>query len=342
MNQDWQQFLESRGARIDDLQRATFSSSGGGGNSLFALPQLGMVKIEGEDALNFLQGQFTNDVREVTDTHYQMSAYCTPKGRMLANFRLLKHRNAYLLQMPRDNLDSVMKRLPMFILMSKVSVQDVSDELVTIGLSGDDAKQLLQSHFTELPAQPGDTIQADGITILALPGDSTRFMLVGSPDELSACWSELEQAGANPTDSSHWELLDIRAGIPSVLDSTREAFIPQMTNMQLIDGVSFTKGCYTGQEVVARMKYLGKLKRRMYLARVESGAEPQPGDELFSPGSSSGQGAGRVVNVQPSPLGGYDLLAVVEIEQFDNNDLHLVDAQGPKLTFSQLPYGFEE
>jgi len=126
-----------------------------------------------------------------------------------------------------------------------------------------------------------------------------------------------------------------------IYTETIEAFIPQMANLQLIDGVSFTKGCYTGQEVVARMKYLGKLKRRMYLAHVDTEQRPLPGDELFSGGSESGQGPGRIVDARPSPEGGFDLLAVMEITRFDENDLHLLDANGPKLRFQDLPYSFE-
>jgi hypothetical protein len=115
-----------------------------------------------------------------------------------------------------------------------------------------------------------------------------------------------------------------------------------MTNMQQIDGVSFTKGCYTGQEVVARMKYLGKLKRRMYLASVDTDTRPVPGDELFAPGSASGQGAGKVVDARPAPGGGFDLLAVTEIKNFEADNLHLQGDTGPKLKLGALPYDFDE
>jgi folate-binding Fe-S cluster repair protein YgfZ len=115
-----------------------------------------------------------------------------------------------------------------------------------------------------------------------------------------------------------------------------------MVNLQLIDGVSFTKGCYTGQEVVARMKYLGKLKRRMYLAHVDTTTPPRPGDKLFSSSSQSSQGAGKVVDAQVTPNGGYDLLAVAEISLVEADDLHLIDATGPRLQLLELPYSLEE
>ena len=135
-----------------------------------------------------------------------------------------------------------------------------------------------------------------------------------------------------------WALADIRAGIPSVLEETVEAFVPQMANLQLVGGVSFTKGCYTGQEVVARMQYLGKLKRRMYLAHVVSANAPKPGDELFARGSTSGQGAGKVVDAQPAG-DGYDLLAVIEINSLEQQSVHLGEA-GPALELLDLPYEF--
>ncbi len=141
--------------------------------------------------------------------------------------------------------------------------------------------------------------------------------------------------------ADYWALLDVRAGIPTVYPETVEAFVPQMTNMQLVDGVSFTKGCYTGQEIVARMQYLGKLKRRMYLAHVDTAEPPKAGDPLFSPQNASGQGAGRVVDARPAPEGGYDLLAVAEIESAENGELHLVGDRGPLLQLQELPYSLD-
>jgi tRNA-modifying protein YgfZ len=113
-----------------------------------------------------------------------------------------------------------------------------------------------------------------------------------------------------------------------------------MANLQLLGGVSFTKGCYTGQEVVARMQYLGKLKRRMYRARIDAQACPARGTEIFSPSSESGQGAGRVVDAAPSPDGGFEVLAVLQISSADTGDLHLGEAGGPRLELLDLPYAF--
>ena len=130
-----------------------------------------------------------------------------------------------------------------------------------------------------LPELDNDLVVTDGVTILRLPAPVPRFELIGAFERLTAVWNALTP-GCSTADADAWALLDIRAGLPTVYTATVEAFVPQMVNLQLLDGVSFNKGCYVGQEVVARMQYLGTLKRRMYLAEVETQTVPQPGDEL--------------------------------------------------------------
>ncbi len=156
-----------------------------------------------------------------------------------------------------------------------------------------------------------------------------------------ALWAKLARK-ASPCGSERWARENIRAGIPTIYGSTLEAFLPQMINMQLIDGVSFTKSCYTGQEVVTRTRYLGKIKRRMYLAHTDGDTQPAPGDEPFSSESESGQGAGKVVDAQAFPGGGCEILAVVENARHDDGNLHTGSVNGEKLRFQTLPYSFEQ
>ncbi|PLY15171.1 MAG: folate-binding protein [Sedimenticola sp.] len=330
MNSEWKSFVESQPAAID-IDRPLPDCA------LFDLSHLSLTRISGVDAQGFLQGQFTNDVREVSAAHSQMSSFCTPKGRMLANFLFFMHGDDYMLQMPVETQAPLLKRLPMFILMSKVTVSDASDELVRIAIAGHSAPDRLKDIFSQVPARDGQCQHENGITLIRIPGSPARFEIVGEAQQISEIWTKLSET-ATPASPRHWELLDIRAGIPSIQTETIEAFVPQMVNMQLIDGVSFTKGCYTGQEVVARMKYLGKLKRQMFLAQVDTDQLPKPGDSLSSETSESGQGAGKVVNAQLSPDGGVELLAVVEISSREADDLHLGDLNGPRLKFRDLPY----
>jgi folate-binding protein YgfZ len=178
--------------------------------------------------------------------------------------------------------------------------------------------------------------------LIRIADPTPRYLLIGPVDSARAAWEAARAAGAEPADSDLWALQDIRAGLPTVLPETSDGFVPQMANMQLIDGVSFHKGCYTGQEVVARMQYLGKLKRRMYLARVGLDADvelPAPGTALSSADSSSEQTPGRVVDARRNHAGDCEMLVVAEIKAAEEGELRLGD-HGPVLEISPPPYGF--
>ncbi len=339
MNKQWRSFLESQSATLNAAAEVCFESGDQLSDcSIFDLSHLRLTRISGEDAATFLQGQFTNDIREVSAEHHQIGGYCTPKGRMLANFRIFSHAGALILITPADTQAALIKRLSMFVLRSNVTIKDVSDQFATIGLAGRCCPELLGGIFNNTPANPGSALEESGISLLCLPGPSPRYALIGQPADITPVWERCAQQ-AVATNHDQWSLLDIRACVPSIYTETVESFVPQMVNMQMVDGVSFNKGCYVGQEVVARMKYLGVLKRRMYLAQVDTDRRPLPGDELFSPEvGESGQGPGRVVMSAPSGSGGYELLAVVETASHEGNDLHLEHESGPRLNFLPMPY----
>jgi folate-binding protein YgfZ len=227
----------------------------------------------------------------------------------------------------------------MFVLRSKVTLSDASDELMRMGLTGECAEPLLGANFDALPTVANGVAQRAGLTLIRLPGASPRFELLGPAETLIEIWQSAEPQATRMSDD-FWALQDIRAGVPTIYPATSEAFIPQMINMQLVDGVSFTKGCYVGQEVVARMQYLGNLKRRMFLAHVTSDTPPHPGDELFSRSSTSGQGTGKVVDARPADSG-YDLLAVIETSSAETDEVCLGE-NGPCLQLQDLPYPFPE
>jgi tRNA-modifying protein YgfZ len=339
MNQQWRTFLKSQSATINDADEVSFEN----GDQLtecniFDLSHLRLTSISGEDAEGFLQGQFTNDIRAVSQEHHQMSGYCTPKGRMLANFRICSNTGQYILQTPTDTQPALIKRLSMFVLRSNVTIEDVSNNRIAIGIAGECCQELLKSHFRTVPFEPGQATEENGVSLLRLPGPSPRYMLVGQPSQITAIWEDcLPRASA--TNHELWTLLDIRSGIPTVYADTAESFVPQMVNMQMVDGVSFDKGCYVGQEIVARMKYLGTLKRRMYLARVDAKKQPLPGDEIYSPlDAESGQGHGNVVMSARSGQGCYETLAVLNSSSHENGNLHLESETGPALEFSAMPY----
>lgn len=306
-------------------------------NILMNLTQLGEIRVSGDDAESFLQGQFSNDVALLDGSNSQLSSYCSPKGRILATFRLYKTGDAYHLLIPADTVAATIKRLRMYVLMSKVELQDLSDSRVRIGLSGTNARQALTSRFKQVPEKT-DQLTVDGsLHIINIPGKHDRFILIDDTTAIQNTWKSLSQE-FTPGGHVCWTQMDIYAGLPSIVAETTDAFVPQMVNLHAINGVSFSKGCYPGQEIVARMYYLGKLKRRMYRAHVETEIMPHPGDEIFSASSDSGQGAGKIVSVSPDTNGGYSVLAVIQVSVAEKNDACLLNTQGPVLNIIDLPY----
>jgi folate-binding protein YgfZ len=344
MNRDWRVFLLQQGARGGDDDRihpptATAASRDVGDCTRFDLSHLGLIAVQGADAGPFLQGQFTNDIRNLTGSLSQISGYCSPKGRLLALLRVIRSADTIYLQLPVELLTDTLERLRRYVLRSKVTLEDRSDGPIRIGLAGADAPQRLERLGLPVPQQDHGQAVADGITVLRLPSPVPRFQLIADYGRQTSLWDALVPV-SNWGDQDTWALHDIRAGIPTIYPATVDAFVPQMVNLQLIDGVSFTKGCYTGQEVVARLHYLAKPKRRMYLAKVECPIPPRPGDTLESATSSSEQAAGRVVDAHPSGDGRYELLAVAEIEAAEGPGEVRLGTAGPLLQLQPPPYGF--
>ncbi len=347
MKPEWLDFLNNNGAEMADGQVLSFGNLEREqhmvhtGLVICDLSHQGLISVDGEEASDFLQGQLTNDVRNVSEQHSQLSAYCTHKGRMLANFRVFKRGESFYLRLPMSQLEATLKRISMFVLMSKVIIKDSSLSLIKMGLSGPDANQILGDLLPSLPAEVDDTSQCNGLTIIKVAGPHPRYEIIGELDELKKIWQQLDVHAA-PVGAGCWESLDIQAGIPTIYPATSEAFVPQMTNMQVINGVSFKKGCYTGQEVVARMQYLGKLKRRMFRLHIDTDEPVNPADKLFAANSDTAQGTGQIVSAQPDPDGGYVALAVINIADTESGQLKLHNESGPAVSLQDLPYQIEE
>jgi folate-binding protein YgfZ len=340
MNQDWQNFLTTQGAQLQDGVVQDFGDAAAeraatrDATVLCDLSQFGVLKVHGEEAQGFLHNLFSSDVNALTPQKAEYSSFNTAKGRALATFLIWRSGTEFFLQLPQSLLVPMQKKLSMYVLRAKVKIENASDGIVCLGFSGAGVAALLQQHFPALPQAPLDVVPHAGASLIRLGED--RFQIVTTPQHATALWQKLG-TGARPVGSPCWDWLDIRAGIPWILPQTQEAFVPQMVNLDLTGAVNFKKGCYPGQEVVARMHYLGKPKRRMYLAHVFAESAPQPGDELFSM-ELEGQGCGQVVNSAPAPGGGYDLLAVVQIASHDAFPVHLGALTGARLQFQPLPY----
>ena len=338
MNSDWQTFLTTQGAIIEDgLVRHfgdTAADPAATGTALCDLGQFSTLRVSGIDAQSFLQNLLSNDIRELDGTKAQYSSFNSAKGRMLATFLIWRDGDDYLLQLPGTLADAMCRKLGMYVLRAKVKITDAGAEVVSLGLSG--AQEILPRDCLELPPMGVSHSTELGCSIIRL-GD-TRFQLNTTPLQAQTLWQTLVSQ-AKPVGSAYWDWLSIRAGIPVIQPQTQEQFVAQMVNFDLIGGVNFKKGCYPGQEIVARMHYLGKLKRRMYLAHIDADAEnaPQAGDELYS-ADMEGQACGMIANAATAPGGGYDVLAVVQIASHDAHAVHLGSLQGVPLTFESLPY----
>ncbi len=343
MNTEWQELLEQQGAILDGDQVTSFGDieaerqATASGHVMADLSHYGLIEAVGEEARDFLQNQFSNDMRLVGVSQSQVSAYCSPKGRMLAAFRVFQQGETFYLRLPRSILEPTLKRLRMFIMRSKVTLEDASDTLVRFGFAGPEASQRLADILDTIPTEANAVAENPGLSVIRLPDPTPRFEIHGEPEAVIALWRRLARQ-ATPVGANCWAWLDIQAGIPEVLPATVEAFVPQMVNLEALDGISYKKGCYPGQEVVARMHYLGKLKRRMYRAHVADNVLPAAGDNLYSPKETE-QSVGKIVEAQPGPNGGIDLLAVIQIASAETGDIHLgTTEETPRLDFQELPY----
>ncbi|MDO9371990.1 MAG: folate-binding protein [Gammaproteobacteria bacterium] len=333
MNIAWHSFLLAHGARSATAQGAAIAD----------LSHLGLIAVEGADAAVFLQGQLSNDLTQVAETRSQLSAWCSAKGRVLALLRVFKRADTYYLQLPRDILEPTLKRLQMYVLRSQVTLKDASDTVISIGLSGTDAPALLARVLDVAPPTSDGVLHGEdsrsSFTLLGLPGTQPRFEIIAGIETAQDLWRRCAGA-ATPGGGEVWSLLDIRAGLPAIHSATQDMFIPQMINLDLIGAVSFTKGCYPGQEIVARTQHLGTAKRRMYYACVRAAAPPAPGATLYS--VQNGQAIGQVIEAAPGPAEDVELLAVVPTADVADQHIRLHSADGPMLRFMKLPYSMPE
>ena len=342
----WLSSLESRGARLEAEHVRDFGDpraelvAARDAAVVVDLSHNALVSISGDDATVFLHAQLTNDVKALSEGAAQWTGWCTAKGRLLAAMLLMRMPSVhethpverYLAMLPAEIAPGILKRLSMYVLRAKVKLEDASGGFVRMGLAGPAASEILARHFGQVP-HALRLIERDGAW--CVPLDAERFVLLVAPEGASRLWDALS-AQARPAGSEAWEWRSIHAGIPSVVTATQEAFVPQMANFDLIGAVSFRKGCYPGQEIVARTHYRGGLKRRMAVVHLDAAARPVAGESIFSTGFGE-QAAGTVVNAAAAPGGGYDALVVAQIEALDRDDLRYGSPAGPALKVVSRP-----
>ncbi len=319
-------------AHFGDMQAELAAAANG--NVLADLSHLSLLKLSGEDAVTFLQGQVTNDIKQLNGSNSQYAGYCNPKGRMIALFLAYALEGSLYLQLDARLAEAIAKRLRMYVLRSKVVVEDVSATTVRLGIAGSNADAALAALFPQLPSSAHELVTSENGELIRLPGPSPRYELIIDTARAEKIWEQLK-AELQPVGKSAWEWLEIQAGIPDIQPGAQEEFVPQMVNLDALGGISYKKGCYTGQEIVARTHYLGKVKRRTQLAHLSGDTQPKPGDDVMLEGGSE---VGKIVRSAPSPAGGYDVLAELRLESLEAGTL---SCNGSPLVLSHLPYSLE-
>ncbi|MEE8197670.1 MAG: hypothetical protein V3T69_10900 [Acidiferrobacterales bacterium] len=343
MHANWNVFLHNAGAIVKDgmvqhfgdpdVERQAAAKS----TVLADLSSRSLIRARGNDVKDFLQGQLTNDISLVDAAHSTISAYCNSKGRMLAIFRIFMREQTFLLELPLSMRDTIMQRLRLYILRANVTLDSADDELQRLGIAGPQAEAILRQELGHAPEKDDDSCSiSDNVTLIRVRGHQPRFEVMAPVQVAQELWRQF-RGRATAVGAPVWAWLDIEAGIPNVYPETSEAFVPQMANLELVGGVSFDKGCYVGQEIIARIQSLGRLKQRMYRLHAMVDTIPQRGEAIYAP-NLLGQSSGSVVDAQPSPDGGYDMLAVVHISSAKAGELYLGRERGPQLTVQALPY----
>lgn len=338
MTQEWISLLATQGLVMDG------SSFGAVADELVAardetvvapLSDQGLIRASGVDAAGFLHNLLTNDINGITRDAARFAGLCTAKGRLLALFLIWREGDDFLLMLPRDILPAILKKLSMYVLRSKVKLTDATAERALIGYS-------IPTAVAPAPTLGEAAVALARFGVAAVEGgqairlDDTRWLLALDAATASLRWTQLA-VSARPVGLAAWQWMEIRAGQPRVVAATQEAFVPQMLNMELpaVAGVSFSKGCYPGQEIVARTQYLGKVKRRTYRAGLA--AATVAGTHVYAP-ETGDQHCGAVVSVAPSPAGGFECLVCVQIGAMEAGEVHVGAADGERLAFLPLPY----
>ncbi len=297
------------------------------------LTSCAVIEARGPDAEAFLQGQLSNDVRALAVGANQYTSYNSPKGRMLANFVLWPlGADCFRALVPADIAPALVKGLSVHVLRSKVTITDVSASIVRLGVGGPAGAAVISSAFGAVPEKFG-VATADEVTVLGLPGP--RYVVFGEGAAASELPARLARHAPAAT-LAVWRWLTIDAGIPVITAATQDLFVAQMANWDVLGGVNFQKGCYPGQEIVARTRYLGRLKERTYAFHAAV-ADVGPSARLFS-AVFGDQPCGTVVNAAPAPEGGVDLLAVAQIAAVLSGDVRLDGPDGVRLLQRALPY----
>jgi folate-binding protein YgfZ len=335
MDNNWRNFLHQQGMCLrTDGGIETTEIHKGSITCMTDLGQFASLALAGADARKFLQGQCSSNINHLTPTAGQSSCCCTPKGHVVANFDLLDHNDIVYLHLYHDLLQPLKQHLSKYIVFSKATLADASNQWIKIGVWGPKAHTAVSLIATPPNSKLGVTPFANGM-LVATSASADQFMLWCKPSHAQAIWHTLSQY-AQIADSQQWMLTQIRQALPWLSNQLSNTYVPQMLNLQATGAVDFNKGCYTGQEIVARMQYLGKLKRHLFLGHVRNTLMPAVGTGLDS---LKRRNVGRIVNVAPtSTAAEFLILAVINRAEALVDTINLHNHPSTILTILSLPY----
>ena len=289
---------------------------------LFTITDMGLISVSGKDAARFLQGQLTCDINSLTETSLLAGAYCSQQGRVQTTFRIFRCKGIYYLYLSRALVAVIIEQFKKYAIFSKVEIMDCSSTLNAIGITGSDIQTVLSGNHYILPTGLNEVTQGNNFWLARLPATDTRYLLIGSNkliDEISKA-----PAVQITTCQQSWELYDIEQGFPVIYPQTSNQFTPHALDYDRLGGISFNKGCYIGQEIIARTHYRGQVKQHLHRAIITSLHAPIAGDKVTD---ASGSAAGTIINGARRDNNEYEILAVLSESAIHKGELYFVDAK---------------
>ena len=313
MQPDWQKFLLAHEPKAGPLAGSVSEVI------LTDLSHAGLIRVEGTDAVEFLQGQLSTDIDRLDDETCQLSSWNNAKGRVVTLLHLFHWDGAIYLALPSALTPPVLKRLSLYVLRSKVKLTDATNTLARFGIAGPGANTLLAQSGVSVPSTAMAVTHVDGTQVIRLHGDVPRFTVKAPVPKLIALWEQLEALGVRPADDEDWALTKLLAGEPSVFPETSEHFVAQMLDLDKLGGIDFKKGCYIGQEVIARSHYRGGVKRHLVRAEARLSMRLKAGMEIHAKGQDS-----PVAEVVDARLDGSGMCQMLLVIQDDAREMALL------------------
>lgn len=329
---EWRRFLLSLGARIEadtvldfgatDQEAAAALS----GNIMTDLSFLNVITISGKDATTFLNGQFTSDVAQLANGGVQLSAWCNPKGQVIANFIITRLNEDYYLLLPLELQENFLKRLRRYLLRAAVTITDDKDTMQCIGVKSTD--DMAPFHIECAASE-------DGLVIVPVPGSHNRWIIMGTVPALTIRWKKLVQQ-SSAVGSHYWQLFDIQDGIPWITPATTETCMPQSLNLDQLQGLSHKKGCFPGQEIIARLHYRGKYLHRLFVANLDTAVGVVPGTKIYT--ADHPRSIGTIINTVRHQELGCSALVILEVNYVNPELLCLENSSARFLQISTPHY----